>query len=233
MPDSIHSGHRERVRKDIIRHGFDEHTPPHKILEFLLFYCISRKDTNPLAHRLINRFGSISGLLDAPLNEIAAVEGMSESSALLIKSILPIARIYFVEKSDEKPTFSNLDEIGEYAAKRYIGITTERASIAAFDGKGKLIGFQFVGDGDVSSVGLSVRDIIGQLIRQNAVSAILIHNHPSGVAVPSRNDALVTIKLAESLAGSGIYLADHIILGFGDFVSMAQSKEYAYIFEKQ
>ena len=232
MSDSIHSGHRERVRKEIIRNGFDEHTPEHKIIEFLLFYCISRKDTNPLAHELINRFGSISGLLDAPLKEIAAVEGMGENSALLIKSILPIARIYSVQKSSEKSTFTSLDEIGKYAANQYIGITNERAGILAFDGKGKLISFEFLFEGDISSVGLSFRDIVGRLIALNAVSAVLVHNHPSGVAVPSPSDAAITKELSNTLAGSGIYLADHIVVGFDDFVSMAQSKEFSYIFDK-
>ena len=232
MPESIHSGHRERVRKDIIRNGFDENTPPHKILEFLLFYCISRKDTNPLAHKLIDRFGSISGLLDAPLEEIAAVEGMGESSALLIKSILPIARIYYVEKANETPSFTSIDEIGEYALKQYIGITTERAAVIAFDGKGKLLGFEFLLDGDISSVGISLRDTVARLIKLNAVSAVLVHNHPSGIAVPSPTDAAVTQKLSETLANSGIYLIDHIIVGFNDFVSMAQSKDYSYLFDK-
>ncbi|MBO4432079.1 MAG: RadC family protein [Clostridia bacterium] len=231
MPESIHSGHRERVRKEIIKNGFDENTPPHKIIEFLLFYCISRKDTNPLAHRLINRFGSIPELLDAPLEEIAAVEGMSESSALLIKSILPIARIYFVEKANEKATFNSLDDIGRYALNQYIGVTNEQASIMAFDGKGKLLGFEFLLKGDISSVGLSFRDTVTRLMKLNAVSAVLIHNHPSGIAVPSPTDAVITQKLSESLANSGIYLIDHIILGFGDFVSMAQSKEYSYLFK--
>ncbi|MBO7520052.1 MAG: RadC family protein [Clostridia bacterium] len=233
MPESVHSGHRERMRKEIIRNGLDEYTPEHKIVEFLLFYCISRKDTNLLAHKLINRFGSLSALLDAPLEEIAAVEGMGESSALLIKSILPIARIYSVQKANETPTFTSLDEIGKYATKQYIGVTTERAAIISFNGKGKLIGFEFLFEGDVSSVGLSFRDIIGRLIRCNAVSAVLVHNHPSGFAVPSQNDEIITRELSDSLAASGIYLADHIIVGFGDFVSMAQSREYSYIFEKK
>lgn len=233
MSDSIHSGHRERVRKEIIRNGFDEHTPPHKILEFLLFYCIKQKDTNPIAHRLISRFGSISGLLDAPLEEIAAVEGMGESSALLIKSILPVARIYFVEKANDAPTFSCLDEIGKYAVNQYIGMTSERAGIMAFDGKGKFLGFDFLSEGDISSVGLSFREITARLIKRNAVSAVLVHNHPSGIAIPSYADAAITRKLADSLENSGIYLIDHIIVGFGDFVSMAQSKEYSYMFEKR
>lgn len=230
MSQSIHDGHRERMRKEIMKNGLDETTPPHKALEFLLFYCISRKDTNPIAHELINRFGSLSGVMDAPIEEIVKIYGMSERSALLIKSIMPIARIYLNEKADELPTFTGLDELGEYAVKQYIGITTERAGIISLDGKGKLLGFDFLFEGDISSVGLSFRDIIGRLISRNAVAAALVHNHPSGIAIPSHKDSVITEKLARTLKDIGIYLVDHIIVGSADFVSMAQSKEFSHIF---
>ncbi|MBO7520519.1 MAG: hypothetical protein J6T73_07060 [Clostridia bacterium] len=220
------------MRKEIMRNGFDEHTPPHKILEFLLFYCISRKDTNPLAHTLINRFGSLPGVLDAPLEELAAVKGMGEHSALLLKSILPIARIYYNQKTNETPTFTGLDDIGKYAARQYMGVDVERAGIMALDGKGKLLGFDFLAEGDISSVGLSVRDVMAKLIKYNASAAVLVHNHPSGVALPSYNDGIITEKLSTALASSGIYLIDHIIIGSGDFVSMAQSKDYSDIFDR-
>ena len=232
MSDLIHDGHRERMRREIMNHGIDESTPPHKILEFLLFYCISRKDTNPIAHALINRFGSLSGVFEAPIEQIAEVPGMSERSALLIKSILPIARVCKASKTNEKPTFTSLDDIGKFAEERYLGIQTERAGVISLDGKGKLLGFDFLSDGDISSVGLSVRDVITLLIKRNAVAAILVHNHPSGFALPSQNDREITENLAGALNTVGIYLVDHIIVGAGDFVSMAQSKEYAHIFTK-
>ena len=230
MAQCIHDGHRERVRQEIMRNGFDEKTPPHKILEFLLFYCISRKDTNPIAHNLINRFGSISGVLDAPIEKLAEVEGMSERSALFLKSIMPVAQIYLSEKSNCSSTFMGLNEIGEYALKHYIGLTSERAGIISLDGKGKLLGFDFLADGDISSVGLSFRDVINCLLLHNAAAAVLVHNHPSGIALPSARDEILTKSLANVLKNIGIYLIDHIIIGGSDYVSMAQSKEYAHIF---
>ncbi|MBR5923673.1 MAG: RadC family protein [Clostridia bacterium] len=232
MAKSIHDGHRERLRNEIMNHGIDENTPPHKILEFLLFYCIARKDTNPIAHALIDRFGSLFGVLEAPVEEIAQINGMNVRSAMLIKSILPIARVALNNKTKELPTFGGIDEIGEYAVSRYIGIEVERAGIISLDGKGKLLGFDFLSNGDISSVGLSVRDVVNILIKHNAVAAVLIHNHPSGIALPSSNDREITENLANALGAVGIYLVDHIIVGFGDFVSMAQSKDYAYIFSK-
>ena len=230
MSECIHDGHRERVRQEIMHNGFDEKTPPHKVLEFLLFYCISRKDTNPIAHRLISRFGSISGVLDAPIEKIAEVEGMSERSALFLKSIMPIARIYLHEKSNNLSYFKGLDEIGEYALKQYVGINEERAGIISLDGKGHLLGFDFVSQGDISSVGLSFRDVLNCLLSHDAAAAVLVHNHPSGIALPSMRDKALTESLAETLKNIGIYLIDHIIIGSGDYVSMAQSKDFLNIF---
>lgn len=230
MPQSIHDGHRERVRQEIMRNGFDEKTPPHKVLEFLLFYCISRKDTNPIAHALIDRFGSISGVLDAPIEKIAEVEGMNERSALFLKSIMPVARIYINEKTNATPRFKGLNDIGDYALKQYIGLTEEKAGIISLDGKGNLLGFDFLADGDISSVGLSFRDVINCLLSHDAAAAVLVHNHPSGIALPSVRDSELTKSLAETLKNIGIYLVDHIIIGAGDYVSMAQSKDYSSIF---
>ena len=232
MQKSIHDGHRERLRQEIMKHGIDESTPPHKILEFLLFYCISRKDTNPIAHALIDRFGSLSAVLEAPIDEITEVEGVNERTALLLKSILPVARVCMNTKINERPFFKCLDDIGDFAEKQYIGVSTERASVISLDGKGKLLAFDFLSEGDISSVGLSVRDVISILIKRNAVAAVLVHNHPSGVAIPSQNDRGITENLAGALNAVGIYLVDHIVVGAGDFVSMAQSKEFAHIFSK-
>lgn len=230
MLQSIHDGHRERMRKEIMKNGFDMQTPPHKVLEFLLFYSVCRKDTNPIAHALIARFGSISGVLDATVEELTSVEGVSERSALLMKSIMPIAKIYLNEKSEEKAAFAGLDDIGQYALKQYIGMTKERAGIISLDGKGKLLGFDFLSEGDISSVGISFRDVVGLLIKHSASAAVLVHNHPSGIALPSMRDGAITESLAGTLKNIGIYLVDHIIIGAGDFVSMAQSREYSHIF---
>ena len=230
MSQSIHDGHRERMRSEIIKNGFDMQTPPHKVLEFLLFYSVTRKDTNPIAHALISRFGSISGVLDASMEELMKVEGVGERSALLIKSIMPIAKIYLNEKSSETMRFASLDDIGKYALKQYIGITKEKASIISLDGKGKLLGFDFLSEGDISSVGISFRDVVSKIISHSAVAAVLVHNHPSGIALPSMRDGAITESLASTLKNIGVYLVDHIIIGSGDFVSMAQSKEYSHIF---
>ena len=82
--EGLHDGHRDRVKREFLQKGFDMNTPPHKIMEVLLFYSIPRKDTNEMAHELLNRFGSISGILDAPAEEIVKIPGISTNTAAFL-----------------------------------------------------------------------------------------------------------------------------------------------------
>lgn len=230
MEDNLHEGHRDRIRKEFLRHGFDKNTPPHKILEILLFYCVPRTDTNPIAHELIARYGTVAGVLDAPIEELAAFKGMSERSAVLLKLIMPIARRYLYDKSEEKPTFSGLDQIGEYIFRHYVGITREKFSFMGLDAMGKLINFEFIGDGDISSVGISMRDLTKIALNSGSTAAVLAHNHPNGIAMPSETDIQITCETVRLFARLDIRLIDHIIVSGSDFVSMAQSEKYGYIF---
>lgn len=228
--DNLHEGHRDRIRQEFLQHGFDKNTPPHKILEILLFYCVQRADTNPIAHEMISKYGTVAGVLDAPVEELAAFRGMSERSAVLFKLIMPTARRYLYDKSEEKPTFSGLNQIGEYIFKHYLGIRNEKTSVMCLDTKGKLISFDFIGEGDISSVGISMRDLTKTVLNSGAVAAVLAHNHPNGIAVPSENDLYITQTVADIFSKIGVQLIDHIIISDSDFVSMAQSEKYAYIF---
>lgn len=230
MDKNLHEGHRERAREEFLQHGFDQNTPPHKILELLLFYCVQRADTNPIAHELIAKYGSVAGVLDAPIEELAEFKGLSRRSATLIKMIMPIARRYLYDKSEQKPTFCSLDEIGKYILAQYIGETKEKIAVMCLDAKGSLISFDFLDEGDVSSVGLSMRDLAKTTLSGNATAAVLCHNHPNGIAIPSESDVSLTKEAADTLSKIGVQLIDHIIVGDTDFVSMAQSEQYGYIF---
>ncbi len=230
MDKNLHDGHRERIRQEFLQHGFDQNTPPHKVLELLLFYCVQRADTNPIAHELIKKYGSVAAVLDAPVEELAAFKGLSERSAVLLKLIMPIARRYIYDKSEQKPTFKSLDSIGKYMLSRFLGETREKLAVMCMDAKGCMLDFSFVANGDLSSVGLSQRDIAKTVLGCNAVAVALCHNHPNGIAIPSESDVSLTIYTADTLAKLGVQLIDHIIVGDTDFVSMAQSEQYGYIF---
>ncbi len=228
--DNIHEGHRERMRQEFLQHGFTENTPPHKILELLLFYCVQRADTNPIAHELIKKYGSVAAVLDAPLEELAEFKGLSERSAVLLKLIMPIAQRYIYDKQEQKPTFASLEAIGKYILGRFLGETREKVGIMCLDTKGSMLDFAIFGEGNLDSVGLSNRDLAKRVLDSGAVAAVLCHNHPNGIALPSESDTQITKQAVATLSNIGIQLIDHVIVADTDFVSMAQSEQYGHIF---
>ena len=143
---------------------------------------------------------------------------------------MPIARRYLYDKSEQKPTFSSLNQIGECIFANYVGFTTEKVSVMCLDTKGKMISFDFLGEGDTDSVGISMRDLAKTVLSSGATAAVIAHNHTDGIAMPSDNDRYITEKAAGLLSQIGVQLIDHIIVGDCDFVSMAQSEQYGYIF---
>ncbi|MGN0493169.1 MAG: RadC family protein [Acutalibacteraceae bacterium] len=231
MGDGVHDGHRERVKQEFLKNGFDESTPPHKIMEMLLFYSIPRKDTNEIAHELLNRFGSISGILDAPANQLTEIKGVSLNTVALLKLVISVARIYRTEKSEKQGRFNNLDEVCDYILSRYFGYTNEVFSVISFSGNGRILGFDILGEGNVSEVNVSTREIIETALNRQAVSVIIAHNHPSGTAVPSEEDIAVTKNIQSALSHINVKLLDHIVICGDDYVSMAQSRLFRKIFE--
>ncbi|MBQ3817425.1 MAG: RadC family protein [Clostridia bacterium] len=231
MAENLHSGHRKRVRQEFLEHGIDENTPAHKIFELLLFYSIPRCDTNEMAHRLLNKFGSVSAVLDADIEDLVQVEGINESSAILIKMIVPLARIYKIEKEEKPAQFTNHNQVGAFLLNRYLGKTEEMLTMICLDDKGTLLSFDIIEKGDISSVGVPMRKIIQIVSRVNANVVILAHNHPSSLALPSNSDITITLMVKEALSHIQVKLLDHIIISNGDYVSMAISKDYAHIFK--
>ena len=224
--------HRRRAKDKFISGGFSDGTPPHEILEFLLFYSINRKNTKPIAKRLLEKFGSLANVFNAPVSELEKVEGIGEHSAILIKAIHEIARIYN-EKTLESTTLNSADEIGTYLLSRYAYFGRDEVfSVLSFDNKGKFINFNVVEKGDVGAVGVSTRKVIEILLSTKASSAVIAHNHPGGYALPSSGDLLVTETLYRVLKSINVTLVDHIILIDNDFVSLAQSAEFKNLFKE-
>ena len=233
MGKGIHDGHRERVKQEFLKNGFNENTPPHKILEMLLFYGIARKDTNEIAHDLINRFGSVSGVFEAPVEELVKVNGVSLHTASLLKLMIPIIRCYVSEKNEKTINYTNTDDVCDFLLKQYISYTKEVFSVVSFGGNGRMLGFDVLGEGNVSEVNISIREVVETVLKRNAVCAVIAHNHPNGVAVPSNEDVAVTQNIKSALRHINVNLVDHIVIADDDYVSMAQSRLFRSIFINQ
>ena len=232
MAKSVHSGHRDRVRDEFLFKGISESTPPHKVVEYILFHSIPQKDTNETAHALLERFGSISGILDAPAEQLMRVKGISKVSVSLLKLILPVARIYSSEKNSADKVLKDIDDISQYLLGKYFGYEKEVFSMLSLNASGKVLGYDVLSSGNVSEVTVSVRDIVEVVLKRRAVCVAIAHNHPGGVALPSEEDIKITELIDRTLKNINAKLLDHVIIAGDDYVSMAQSRCFDYIFMK-
>lgn len=222
---SIHDGHRQRVKDRFRKDGLDNFNELHA-LELLLFYCIPQGDTNPLAHELIDRFGSLPQVLEAPAHELEKVKGIGAHASTLLNLTAQITRFYNVNRDDRKMILSTTTLCGNYLKSHFIGRRDETVFLLCLDAKCKLLSCNLVGEGSVNSAGLSIRKIVETALGMNATSVVLAHNHPSGIAVPSAEDITTTRRVAMALDAVGITLADHIVVAGNDFVSLLQSNYY-------
>lgn len=227
--DNPHSEHRKRLR-ETFRNADIDGMPQHNILEFLLFYSIPRKNTNNLAHSLITRFGSLSKVFDATYEQLLEVDGIGESSALLISLIPGICRRYIEDKSKGKINLSDPKDAQNYLKDKFYGCKTEVFYILCLDSSGNLINSCKVAEGTPGTVLVDKRNVMQTACRNDADKVILAHNHPNGVAAPSREDLELTNEFSSMFSTVGIRVVDHIIVADNDTLSLASVDKFRKLF---
>ncbi len=222
---AMHDGHRQRVKERFLQEGLDNFSEV-QALELLLFYCIPRQDTNPIAHGLLDRFGSFAQVLEAPVEELAKVPGMGANAAAFLGLITQAGRYYQVSRTMQSKILTTIDQCGAYLCPFFIGRRNETVFLLCLDAKCKVLCCKEIGEGSVNSAGVPIRRIVETALAANASTVVLAHNHPSGLALPSAEDVATTRRLAMALDAVEIALIDHIIVAEDDFVSLAQSGYY-------
>lgn len=229
--DVLFSGHRERLRKRYSNEGL-ENFDDVNVLELLLFYVVPRSDTLKLAHRLISSFGSLRGVFDAPFDALLQFEGIGERTALFLKLIPDTCSRYIIEKFDcSESDFSKIEVSKQYFLSKFINLNDERLLALAFDRGMRLIKCIIVSTGTSENTFFDKKKLVKEILNCNAVAVILGHNHPSGFAVPSEADVVITKDIFYTLKNLDIKLIDHIITASTDAFSMAESDKYREIFK--
>ncbi|MBQ2816026.1 MAG: DNA repair protein RadC [Clostridia bacterium] len=204
----------------------------HNVLELLLFFGIPYKDTNDLAHELLNRFGSLSGVLEASREELMSVKGIGENAATLLNLIPSLSRKYLEDKVDEKAVMSSCEDVGNYLVAKYRFRQDEVFSMLCLDQSCRLISWEIISIGTINVTAVNSRKVIEAAMKTSANAVVLAHNHPNGLAVPSSDDIKSTIALVEALDIIGVRVLDHIIISGEDFVSLVSSQQYKKIFKQ-
>ena len=207
----IHAAHSQRMKERFLAGGLEGFSD-HEVLELILFYAIPRRDVNELSHKLVEHFGSFRAVFDADFEDLCAVDGIGENAAILIKLMSESFRKYALSDGCDIMLYDNLQKVGEYAVKLYIGVSVEKLYALLFDNKMMLLDTVMLGEGAVNSVHVSVRTIAEKALKKDASSIILLHNHPNGMPYPSEDDKRFSLYLKDLLANFDITLIDHIIV---------------------
>ena len=222
----LHDGHRQRLRERFRRQGL-EGFAEHEVLELLLFYAIPRKDTNELAHRLLERFGSVSAVLQAPQEELRQVKDMGDNAALFLELIPEVYRYARQSRCPDR-ILNSVEEAGVYFQKLLSGCKQEVLYQMCLDGKGKILSCRCISRGSTEAAAISVRQVVSDALQAGASAVVLAHNHPSGIALPSKQDAAVTELVQHALHSVDVTLLDHLIVADEDYVSLRQSGFISY-----
>lgn len=226
----IHDGHRERVFKKFAKNGFAG-LEEHEKLEIMLFFSIPRPDTNEIAHELINKYHNIAAVMDAPESELTEFKHVTNRTAYLFKMIKEASITYEMEKGADKSYMTSVDEFGTYFQLYLANAQVEKLVAMGLDSRGKVLGVDIIGEGDINSLSLNNRTLLEFVIRTKATEVVVAHNHPGNVAFPSSEDIEATEKLKASLETIGAYLKDHFIVTDDDFCSIAKCEGYNHIFK--
>ncbi|MBR2956125.1 MAG: RadC family protein [Clostridia bacterium] len=219
---ATHDGHRDRLREKILTAGI-ESLQPHEILEYLLFAFIPRKDTNEIAHELINSFGTFSDVLSTDVDRLLTVKGMTRNAALFLNSLPEVLRVYSVESNKEKTSLKGRGVARDFMRAQLYGKDVEVVYMAAVDAKDNFIRIEKLSRGTGQGVRVSVRDMVDFAIRTKACGVLLAHNHPSGDIAPSGQDVAVTSEIYYLLSGIGVKLQDHFIFSENKYYSFEEN----------
>lgn len=221
--DNIHESHRARVRKAYIERGELKGMHEHEMLELLLFYAIKRRDVNPLAHRLIDRFGSLKGVLGASVNELCAA-GLSENTAVLLKLVGDIGK-ELDRKQASTTTINNTNDAMNACHRLLFRERNEVFAVFCLDAKKRVIKVFTQSSGMPGRVSALPKWIVDCAISSAATAVLLAHNHPSGEITPSSRDIETTAMIERLLDSLGIAMLDHIIVSVEKSYSM--KRDYA------
>ena len=204
-----HQGHRQRMRERVQNYGLDS-LAEHEALEYVLYLTNAQKDTNGIAHDLIDRFGDFAAVLEASEEELCTVEGVGPATARMLHLLPQICRYY--SRSRTSTT--------SYLMAKFAWSDYERAMLVSLDSRKRVRAAVWLREGTSDRVSLEIKSVVAAAIKGGTDTVVLCHNHPNGAALPSMEDIEATGSIAQALGLVNIYLLDHFILTDTEYFSM-------------
>lgn len=218
MGDNPDAGHRDRLRARFSNGGANA-LPDYELLELTLFAAIPRKDTKPLAKRLLARFGSYAEVIAAPRQRLMEVEGVGESVVNQLKIVEAAAARLTQSQVIGKPALSSWSALIDYCMATMARASAEEFRVLYLDRKNVLIADEVQARGTVDHAPVYPREIIKRALEHGASALILVRNHPSGDPTPSKADVTMTREIAQAAKALHIAIHDHLVIGRGGHTS--------------
>lgn len=211
MQKNSAEGHRLRLKNKFLKVGADG-LHNYEILELLLFYSIPRKDVKPIAKLLLNQFGNIGNILNAPISKLSTIAGIGDNTIISFKLVREILSLTNKEQILKKPILDHWDKLIPYLRSNIGYKSTENFKVLYLNSKNILLGEEDYDSGTINRISIYPREILKAALQQGATSVILVHNHPSGITKPSQHDIDVTLAIKNALQTLDIVVIDHIII---------------------
>lgn len=228
---NIHAGHRERLFNQAYEVGLDKMTKI-QTLEAILCFVFPRGDVNPLAHRLLNHFGSLSAVLEADVHDVARIKGMGEISAKKLHLLTQINLVYALDKMKVCPKFDSYSDIYDYVENLLRFKTVEELYFIAIGADKTCLNTKLFATGSINMVGISMNDLMLYLASTRAHALIIAHNHPNGSCKPSPQDEKAFEKLKTMTQMANCQLIDSLVVGSDGLYSM-ENKSVARVYLKE
>lgn len=223
MEEQSHEGHRQRLLDKYLTEGLPGLNQI-EVVELILTFAIPRKDVRPLAIHLLAHFRGLQGIMDAPLEELLALEGVTPRAAALLRMFPQVWGRYDLARIRRRGWFETSQECGDFLCAKLRESGREEALLMCLDVNGRMLKCSLLCIGNLNSVGLSICGAVDTAVEINSAAVVLAHNHMIGSALPSVQDIETTWRIRAAMEHVGIYLLDHIVVAANDYVSMRDSE---------
>ena len=205
-----HSGHRDRLRERFL--NAPDSLPDYELLELLLFMAIPRKDVKPIAKALIEKFNNINGVLNASLNDLQSIHGISHNTAIAIRAIRAAGIRLLQQNVMNRPVLNSWQRLIEYVEAAMANETNEHFRVLFLNKKNEVIKDEVQQTGTVDHTPAYPREVMKRALELGATALILAHNHPSGDPTPSPADVSLTKQIIKAAAPFDIVIHDHLVI---------------------
>ncbi len=193
-----------------------------ELLALLLRTGLAGTGVLQLAQSLLDRFGGLAGLLHAGAGDLQSVKGLGPAKRAEIAAVLEIARRVLAQRLAEQPAFAQPQAVKDYLQLQLAALDHETFGVMFLDTQHRLVAFETLFRGTLTHTAVHPREVVKRALALNAGAVVLAHNHPSGVAEPSRADELITQSLRQALQLVDVKVLDHVVVGRGGTVSFAE-----------